>query len=152
MMPAPIAVPGPGGQPGNATVQPLGIAPIQQLGIAPVAPPGNVPAQQQSNAPGLPQTGASSSNQPDRRPYEFWPPTPWATVPTLPPVNRSDMRDGDANHINAFLNTKPLRAGADESNWHGEKLLGVGGFGAAGIWVELDARNCIKDVSAPTQV
>jgi hypothetical protein len=39
---------------------------------------------------------------------------------------------------------------ADEVRWHGVKLLGAGGYGVAGLWLELDDEKNITDVSFVT--
>jgi hypothetical protein len=40
---------------------------------------------------------------------------------------------------------------SDSSRWHGIKLLGFGSYGAAGLWVEADAANNIRDVCIKPQ-
>jgi hypothetical protein len=36
----------------------------------------------------------------------------------------------------------------DEKNWQGVHILGVGGYGVAGLWLALDSSNNITDVSS----
>jgi len=48
---------------------------------------------------------------------------------------------------NNWLDTEPhMPSPNDDSRWHGIKTLGFGSYGAAGLWVEADAANNIRDV------
>lgn len=83
----------------------------------------------------------------DRLPYDFWPQMPWSPKPDyIPRMTKADQDDKDM--MNAWLLTKPLVTSGDESRWHGVKFLGAGSYGAAGLWVQVDATNVITDVSS----
>ncbi|KAH7092330.1 kinase-like domain-containing protein [Paraphoma chrysanthemicola] len=130
-LPPPAAAPQPVVVPLPAVVapQPLGMAVVQQIDIAPV--------QHQEPPAGV--------NGPDRRPYAFWPSLPWRIDPELPTLDINQIRENSRQHRNVFLNTDLLKDGTEDESWHGAKLLGAGGYGVAGLWVQLSKEGNIVD-------
>jgi hypothetical protein len=50
-------------------------------------------------------------------------------------------------HASAWLRTKPYQSGrADETPWHGVKVLAAGSYGAAGVWVQTNDTKQTIDV------
>jgi hypothetical protein len=83
----------------------------------------------------------------DKLPYKFWPQTISPTEPPLPLLDL-ELAGRFEDHDTACLNTDPhhLHEGI-VGEWHGVKVLGVGGYGAAGLWVQVDSMDRIVDVS-----
>jgi hypothetical protein len=81
----------------------------------------------------------------DKLPYDFWPQLPWSPEPDLPIALEKDTSK-DPVYLAPWLAAKPLRSGEDESTWHGMCHLGSGGFGAAGLWVNMDEKKNVVDV------
>jgi hypothetical protein len=81
----------------------------------------------------------------DRLPYDFWPQLPWSPEPDLPIALEKDTSK-DPVYLAPWLAAKPLRSGEDECTWHGMCHLGSGGFGAAGLWVNMDEKKNVVDV------
>lgn len=119
--------------------------------VAPAQPPGPalVAAQAQAPAYVAPAPVAAVRNV-DRLLYDFWPEMPWSLKPDIAGMTRAYMHNKEA--VNVWLQTKPLMSSEDESRWHGVKYFGSGGFGAAGLWVEVNADNFITEVSVMNQV
>jgi hypothetical protein len=61
------------------------------------------------------------------------------------------MRDDPTGKLAMdWLATKPyMHPSNDENGWRGVKTLGVGRYGAAGLWIKSDTKNNIEDVSRP---
>jgi hypothetical protein len=84
------------------------------------------------------------ANSADKLPYDFWPKLPWTPMPDLPTMNA--QASNNMKKMNAWIATKPYRTMDGENSWVGAMFLGVGGCGAAGLWVEVDAEKNIRDV------
>jgi hypothetical protein len=83
----------------------------------------------------------------DKIPYPFWPPLPWSVDPTLPHLDLDLVDQPGHAHACAWLSTKPYQpGGADETLWHGVKVLGTGSYGAAGVWAQTNDTKQIIDV------
>jgi hypothetical protein len=78
--------------------------------------------------------------------HDFWPPLPWPEEPSLPHLDLGGIDEEMSVHGYAWLATKTHQIGEDEQLWHGAKVLGVGGYGAAGLWIQADATKHIVDV------
>jgi len=118
---------------------PIPAPPALPVPVAPVAPAAVVPQA---------QTAATPAEAPvNKLPYDFWPQLPWSAEPTLPQVDLNRIRAKEDGDVQAWLGTEPhLPSGGDEAAWHGVKVLGVGGFGAVGLWVQSDETNHITNV------
>jgi hypothetical protein len=78
--------------------------------------------------------------------HYFWPRPPWDFEPDIEPVDMQKLRE-DEFEEEEWVKTKPhIPPPNDDSNWHGIKLLGSGGYGVAGLWVQADEANNICDV------
>jgi hypothetical protein len=83
----------------------------------------------------------------DELPYDFWPKLPWTPMPpNLPSIDRQTA--GDKDKLKAWIATRPHRAMDGEDRWRGAKFIGAGSCGAAGLWMEADEHNNIRDVSS----
>tara|TARA_R110002003_G_scaffold171_13_gene13976 strand:- start:5001 stop:5462 length:462 start_codon:yes stop_codon:yes gene_type:complete len=80
----------------------------------------------------------------DKLPYDFWPQLPWGNDPILPALEK--QAGGKFVKNNDWLRTRPHMKLDDEQMWHGAKILGAGGYGVAGLWVEVDEHTNITQV------
>jgi hypothetical protein len=80
-------------------------------------------------------------------PYSYWPQMPWPGEPDLPAIDAETLK-GNKVARHALLDRDTHMTDADESTWHGTKTLGIGGFGAAGLWLQMDAMNNVVDVNS----
>lgn len=79
---------------------------------------------------------------PDGRPYQFWPKLPWEDGPDpWVPVDDKIQRQ-----VNAWLSNGAPEKYRHGHDWIGSRRLGKGGFGIAGLWVQVDAAGRIIDV------
>ncbi|KAH7092331.1 hypothetical protein FB567DRAFT_614222 [Paraphoma chrysanthemicola] len=88
---------------------------------------------------------APSSANVDKMPDDFLPlqqDPAWNNDPVLPALQKG--ADGKMVKNFALLQTKPHISAENEDMWHGVKILGTGGFGVAGLWVEVDDNANIK--------
>ncbi|KAF1918295.1 hypothetical protein BDU57DRAFT_537867 [Ampelomyces quisqualis] len=116
-------------------------APGPDAGPVDQAPLPEVPVQLQvEEAPAL----TAAARGVDKLPYDFWPQMPWSPKPDIPGMTRADR--GNDEMMDAWLRTKPLMTSGEETQWHGVKYLGSGGYGAAGLWVEVNDTDVITDV------
>ncbi|KAF2818653.1 kinase-like protein [Ophiobolus disseminans] len=82
----------------------------------------------------------------DKLPHHFWPQTYLNVDPGFPHLDLAEIKK-DAQLKNTWLDTRPHLVPEDdqEKDWRGVRYLGAGGFGAAGLWVDLDGTNNIVD-------
>ena len=114
---------------------------------APIVPPTQTVATQTQAAP-PPQSqpaAAQTTTSVNKLPYDFWPHLPWSAEPPLPELNLGKVKKKEYKYPWLDTDTHML-SGADEGGWHGAKLLGVGGFGVAGLWVQSNETNNVVDV------
>lgn len=97
-----------------------------------------------------PQThdiGTQVEGSGDGLPYDFWPRLPWPAEPTLPHVDLKRIKVLEDGHKDVWLGSRPrLLSEEEETAWHGVRVLGAGGYGAASLWVQSDATNQISNV------
>ena len=89
---------------------------------------------------------------PPHFPFDFWPLQPWQQDPDTSQWPTHDAISRDNRAQLDFLNSWGhfnLQRGGSEAHWHGVKFLGAGGFGCAGLWVQLDPQRNVTDVSNP---
>lgn len=109
--------------------------------------------------PGPPAVPPASA-QVDEFPYPFWPALPYEDVPVLADFDVEVLITDDQRVIShqerrvrdeqraLWLRTKPnMLQGGDERRWHGSRLIGAGGYGCVGLWVERDENDNVVDVS-----
>jgi hypothetical protein len=107
----------------------------------------HAPANAPPPAPGahLPPVAAAPTYV-DSNLHYFWPRLPWDFEPDIEPVDMRKLRE-DEFEEEEWVKTKPhIPPPNNDSNWHGIKLLGSGGYGLAGLWVQADEANNICDV------
>lgn len=80
--------------------------------------------------------------RPDERPYQFWPELPWEDGPD-PHV---PVDDRSPRQLKFWLDSGAPDAVLYGRRWRGVRRLGKGGFGIAGLWVQVDMADRIIDV------
>lgn len=137
--------------------------------VAPAPPPQHppaqhialpqVPVQAPNNQSQVPQIHASQAQQhisvaqqpyDDKAPFDFWPQLPWDAEPDATgwpdPVKITDqVRRAEEGDRWKDLPPHQWPVG-DESRWQGVRFLAAGGYGSAGLYVEVE-NGSIKDVS-----
>jgi hypothetical protein len=110
--------------------------PLHALALAPPPPP----------PPASASESESESESVNSQPGDFWPKLPWSPEPVLPPYDIDMVKVNGASR-EAWLSTEPYMPSlSDGSHWHGVRTLGVGGYGAAGLWIQTDAAGNVRDV------
>ncbi|KAG9193994.1 hypothetical protein G6011_04029 [Alternaria panax] len=117
----------------SAHTMPVPAAPVSPIAAVPTAAPAAMPVVAPVYV--------------DSQLHDFWPRLPWSTEPDMAPFSLEAIKNKHhPSACNAWLDTEPyMPPPSDESHWHGMKLLATGGYGAAGLWVEVDATNNISD-------
>jgi hypothetical protein len=113
----------------------------------PVAPPVAPPLARVAPppAPTAPLAHPASSHV-DTLPYNFWPQLPWVPKPVFASLDKRSKENKESRVT--WLATRPhMNPEDEERSWHGAQVLGAGGYGVAGLWLELDSANNITDVS-----
>jgi hypothetical protein len=111
---------------------------------APVASPPTPPVHHP--APTAHPASSRTGENADTIPYNFWPQLPWAPEPVFASLDKKSK--GNKENRATWLATRPhLNLEDKERSWHGIQVLGAGGYGVAGLWLELDSVYNITDVS-----
>jgi hypothetical protein len=125
-------------------------APLAAQGLPPGTVSGVPPAGEgQDPVEPVPTQGVErqEARAVDQIPYSYWPQMPWPDEPNLPAIDAITLK-GNKVARHALLDRDTHMPDADESMWHGTRTLGVGGFGAAGLWLQMDVTNNVIDVSS----
>ncbi|EUC43470.1 hypothetical protein COCMIDRAFT_28065 [Bipolaris oryzae ATCC 44560] len=128
--------------PGLPSPNPIPVIPYTTEALAYAKATGKMPSPTTSLSPSgpAPVTQHASSQLDD-----FWPKRPWSPEPKLPHYD-IDMIKANGASREAWLSTEPhMPLPSDGSQWHGVQVLGIGGYGAAGLWVQTDTTGCIRD-------
>jgi hypothetical protein len=104
--------------------------------LLPVPPPPNPPP------PPPPGTGAYV----DTMLHDFWPQLPWMAEPDIDPLDADIFNRSAVRVRHDWLAGKPVKDPI-ETRWRGVKFLGAGGYGIAGLWLELDESQNVINVS-----
>lgn len=133
-------------------------------GVLPPPPPAPAPAPAPAPPvpapPALPPTNPPGHAPTSRAaPFRHWPSQarwefdndPVNKIPTAKP-GADDWRTQVADWLGSHQTTNGGEDDADEYyNWHGARLLGIGGFGVAGLWVKLNEDHIVEDVCESEQ-
>ncbi|KAF3009755.1 hypothetical protein E8E13_009505 [Curvularia kusanoi] len=114
----------------------MALGAITAVGVAPAAPP--VASQAAPSA----ASGLAPSLY--WYPFDFHPRLPWddeSDIPELPNFEGVRRPSEAPRECDEFLRSGILRHQEDDADWRGQKVLGFGNFGVAGLWVQLDAQN-----------
>jgi hypothetical protein len=111
--------------------------------------------QVQPNAQVQPHIPVAAQPLAPHFPFNHWPPQPWQQDPdTSQWPDHEDVLgkrgDARARFLDSWGHGNQAGGIYNGANWHGVKFLGAGGYGSAGLWVEIDHNRNIRRVSCAT--